>query len=103
MLIGLSQKLYAFHNKCDEGAIQWLHRDIKKIEVFWDFGLRNLLEDVKLYISMIYHLICSTLVNIEGAYNFYNFRFLSFVQMHIFARKKSSAVLYYGFWLKSHA
>lgn len=61
-----------------------------------NLGLGNLLGDIKLYISMIYHLICSTLVNIEGAFNSYNFRFLSFLQMHIFARKKilSSVILW---------
>lgn len=37
---------------------------------------------------MICHLICSTLVNTEGTFDSCNFRFLSFVQMHIFARKK---------------
>ena len=37
---------------------------------------------------MIYHLICSTLVNTEGTFDSCNFRFLSFVQMHIFARKE---------------
>lgn len=58
----------------------WRHREDSSLR--WDFGLGNL------YISMIYHLICSTLVNIEGTFNFCNFRFLSFVQMHIFARKK---------------
>lgn len=28
--------------------------------LIWDFGLGNLLEDIKIYISMIYHLIWST-------------------------------------------
>lgn len=38
-----------------------------------DLGLANLLGDIKLEISMIYHLICSTLVNIEGTFNSYDF------------------------------
>lgn len=57
------------------------HRYREDLSLVWDFALGNL------HISMIYHLICSTLVNIEGTFNSCNFRFLSFVQMHIFARK----------------
>lgn len=60
-----------------------------------NLGMGNLLEDIKLHFyGLSFDLQYLTWVNIEDAFNSYNFRFLSFLQMHIFARKKNPQQCY---------
>ena len=104
ILICLPQKLHGFKISVLEELTNDFTEIQGRLKYYMGLWTEKSLDVIKLYISMIYHLICSTLVNPEGAVNSGNCRFLSFVQMHFCKeKKKSSAVLHYGFWLKSHA